>query len=658
MSRNPLVQVTFALQNTPETELRLPGLESERLPLHNGTAKFDLSLSLTEIRGELHGLLEYSTDLFERSTIERMVGHLQTLLEGIVENPKCCLSELPLLTAAEREQLLVEWNATAVLYPKNKCIHELFEEQVAQNPEAVAVVDDQHTLSYGDLNARANQLAHYLRGLGVGTDVLVGLCMQRSVDMVVAILGILKSGGAYVPLEPSYPSQRLAFMLEDTQAPVLLTEAALREQLPPFQGRVICVDRDWARIAQEPKTNPSPLTTAHSLAYVMYTSGSTGVPKGVAVPHRGVVRLVRGANYVDFGPEHTHMLLAPISFDASTFELWGALLNGAKCVVFAERVPSSQSLGRALREHGITTLWLTAALFNTVVDEAPDILAGLKQLLTGGEALSVPHVRRALARLPETALINGYGPTESTTFTCCYRIPRPLPESLTSVPIGRPISNTQVYVLDADRNPVPIGVPGELYIGGDGLARGYINQSGLTEERFVANPFIGDADARLYRTGDRVRYLADGNIEFLGRLDDQVKIRGFRIEPGEIQATLLQHPAVNEAVVVARSDDNGCKLAAYVVPRSTNPPAPMDLLAFLRLRLPDYMVPSACVPPGAAAAQSQWQGGSPGLTGSGRTSCQRCQSRGRAAQCHRGPADAHLGATARDLADQCGGQLL
>jgi amino acid adenylation domain-containing protein len=410
--------------------------------------------------------------------------------------------------------------------------------------------------------------------------------------MVTGILAILKAGGAYVPLDPAYPHERLAFMLEDTGAQVLLTQHPLRARFTGYAGRTVCMDSDWPLIAQENQENLQHKAVADDLAYVMYTSGSTGTPKGVAVPHRAVVRLVCGARYVRLGADRVHLLLAPVSFDASTFELWGALLHGAKCIIFPEDVPAIDRLGAVIQQQGITTLWLTASLFNMIVDEAPQILSGVQQLLAGGEALSVSHVHRALQQLPETELINAYGPTESTTFACCYPIPRVLDERLASVPVGRPIENTTVYILDQNMNPVPVGVPGELYIGGDGLARGYLNQAELTAEKFIENPFSGNTQSRLYKTGDRVRYLPDGNIEFLGRTDHQIKIRGFRVEPGEIENILGHHDAVRKAVVTVREDGAGGKrLTAYVVTQSGYQPDNVQLRNFLKSRVPHYMLP-------------------------------------------------------------------
>jgi amino acid adenylation domain-containing protein len=596
LSHSPLFQVMFVLQNAPGESLNFERLSVSRLGIGAKTAKFDLTLSMSESVDGLKGSLQYNTDLFDAETIIRMLGHFRVLLEGVVANPNQRLARLPVLTQAEQHQLLVDWNVTKRDYPKDKCIHELFEAQVERSPDAVAVVFESRQLTYRELNRKANQLAHYLRKHGVGAEVLVAICMERSLEMLVGLLGILKAGGAYVPLDPDCPKERLGFMLEDIQTSVLLSQERLITHLPESCARVVCLDRDWKTIAEQSGENPISATTPESLAYVIYTSGSTGQPKGVEVSHRGVLRLLFGVEYVQLNESETFLHLAPISFDASTFELWGSLLHGAKCVLFPGKIPSPHELGNILHHHGISALWLTASLFNTVIDEAPEALSGVRQLLIGGEALSVPHVGRAVALLPQTQIINGYGPTESTTFACCYRIPARLDESMNSIPIGRPIANTEVYLLDSHLSPVPIGAPGELYIGGDGLARSYLNRPDLTAENFIAHPFGDEPGARLYKTGDLARYLSDGNIEFLGRIDDQVKIRGFRIELGEIESVLGQHPAVHETVVLAREDTPGTKrLVAYVVPVKEQACSTSELRNFVKQKLPEYMIPFAFV---------------------------------------------------------------
>ena len=587
--------MAFALQNGLTQTLELPGLTLNFNEIDTETANFDLTLFLEETDRGLTATWEYSTNLFQPSTIARMHGHFQILLEGIIANADTRLCELPLLSDRDRHQLLIEWNNTQVDYPKDSTIHQLFEAQAERTPDAIAVVFEDQKLTYGELNKRANQVAHYLQKLGVKPEVLVGICTERSLDAIVGLLGILKAGGAYVPLDPTYPKERLSFMLEETQVPVLLTQAHLAASLPAHQAHLICLDSDWEIIAQHGEENPAPLVTSSNLAYVMYTSGSTGKPKGASVTQRGVLRLVKGSNYANLSAEEVFLQLAPISFDAATFEIWGSLLNGAQLVVMPAHTPSLQELGRAIRQNQITTLWLTAGLFHLMVDEQLEDLKQVQQLLAGGDILSVSHVLKLLREAKGCRLINGYGPTENTTFTCCYSI-TDASQIVKSISIGRPISNTQVYILDSQLQPVPIGVPGELYIAGDGLARGYFNRPELTARAFISNPFSGEPDARLYKTGDRACYLPDGNIEFLGRSDNQIKVRGFRIEIGEIEAALSQHPDVREAVVVVREDEPGNKcLVAYAAFGQEGAIAPSELGSFLKEKLPEYMLPSAFV---------------------------------------------------------------
>ncbi|MDM8560647.1 non-ribosomal peptide synthase/polyketide synthase [Candidatus Parabeggiatoa sp. HSG14] len=599
MSHTPIFQVMFAMQglSTKEEDLQLPDLTIKPLFLENVAAKFDLTLYMDETPQGLVGALEYNTDLFDTSTIKLLLAHFQNLLAGIVANPAQRLSDLPLLSETERHQILVEWNNTYTDYPYKKSIPQLFEAQVEKTPETVAVVFADQQLTYQELNVQANQLAHHLQTLGIGADVLVGLCVERSLEMVIGVLGILKTGGAYFSLDSSYPKDNLAFMLEDSQISVLLTEEKLVNKLPEHNARVVFLENIATNnhfITQKSrKENLISHVTADNLAYVSYTSGSTGRPKGVCINQRSVIRLVKNTNYASFTADQIFLQFAPLAFDASTLEIWGPLLNGAKLIIMPPQTPSLEELGRVIRQHKVTTLWLTAGLFNQMVDERLEDLSTVRQLLAGGDVLSVPHVRKILRELKDCQLINGYGPTENTTFTCCF----PIVESQvkTSVPIGRPIANTQVYILDKYFQPVPIGIPGELHIGGDGLARGYLNRPELTAEKFILNPYV--PNSRLYKTGDLVRYQVDGNIEFLGRFDNQVKIRGFRIELGEIETVLAQHPVVLETIVIVREyQTNDKRLVAYIVPeQNTAQSTPSELLRFLKEKLPDYMVPSALV---------------------------------------------------------------
>lgn len=596
LSHNPIVQVMFALQNSPLPSIKLPNLEiSQIVSFDNGSARFDLEMHLWESPGGLRGDVVYSTDLFNSDTIQRLIGHFKTLLGGIVSNPQHRVAELPILTADERQKILIEWQQTQTEYPRDKTIAQLFEEQVEKSPNAIAVVFGAQQLTYQELNQRANQLAHHLHMLGGTANQLVGICVERSIEMLVSLLAILKVGGAYLPLDSNYPQERLAFIIQDSQISTLLTQenlsTILKEKLANTLTNLIYVDRDWKTFEQYTSDNlNTSLLTVNNLAYVEYTSGSTGIPKGVCVSHRGVVRLVKNTNYFNFNPDLVFLQLAPLSFDASTFEIWGSLLNGARLVIMPPHIPSLQELGQAIRQYQVTTLWLTSGLFNLMVDERIEDLKSLWHLLAGGDALSIPHVQKFLQQLPNCQLINGYGPTENTTFTCCYPITSQSPIEK-SVPIGRPIANTVVYILDSHLQPLPIGVTGELYIGGDGLALGYLNNPKLTTEKFIPNPFTPLSRDLLYKTGDLVCYLEDGNIEFLGRMDFQVKIRGFRIEISEIELALLKHPDVREAVVIALASPNGNKqLVAYVIAKRDVDTS--KLRSFLNTRLPDYSIPT------------------------------------------------------------------
>ena len=603
--RNPFFQAIFVLQTALQESCRAGELvfEAREVPLPR--AMFDLGLSVTEQNGGLCGVLTYDTALFETATAARWVQHYHNLLQSVAANASQRVSALPLMSDEERHRVLVEWNDTQRDYPRDQCVHQLFEEQVERAPDAVAVVFEQQTLTYGDLNEQANRLACHLRSLGVGPGELVALRVERSLEMIIGVLGILKAGGAYWALEEKLPEERFRLMLADAKPRVLLVRrksvgpvTALMKQASADAsvgvGTVAAIE-DMLESPPAGTVSAAPPSQAGDPAYVNYTSGSTGVPKGVLVPHRGVVRLVKGVEYASLGPEETFLHLSPLSFDASTFELWGALLNGGRVVLLLPGPPALADIGKAIRQHGVTTLWLTAGLFHLMVDECLEDLKPLRQLLAGGDVLSPEHVRKARRALPGCRIVNGYGPTENTTFTCCYTVADEQ-ELTPSVPIGRPIANTQVYVLDPFLQPVPVDMAGELYAGGDGLACGYLHRAELTAERFIPDPFSARAGDRLYRTGDCVRWRSDGNLEFLGRLDSQVKIRGFRIELGEIEAVLGAQPEVREATVIVRTDLPGDKrLVAYLVAQNKEQPDASALRARLAGQLPEYMLPNAFV---------------------------------------------------------------
>ncbi|MFN6483321.1 MULTISPECIES: non-ribosomal peptide synthetase [unclassified Nostoc] len=610
LSYNPLFQVVFVLENFLLDTLELPDVALTPQFVERGTSQFDLTLAVWDTKEGLIGSWEYNSDLFEPDTIARMTSHFQTLLAAIIANPNQLIGELPLLSQQERHQLLVEWNDTYTPYPKSKCIHELFEEQVEKTPNAVAVVYEDESLTYQQLNERANQLAHYLRSLGVKPEVLVGICIERSPLMLVGLLGILKAGGAYVPLDPAYPQERLAFMLADAQVSVLLTQESLVTTLPPHQAQVVCLDSvTFSAIAENlPQT-----VTTDNLAYVIYTSGSTGRPKGVQIEHRGLLNLVfwhQQAFAVSSLDRVTQV--AGVAFDACGWEIWPYLTAGAS-IHFPDDETRlyPEQLRDWLLSKAITISFLPTPMAEKMLSLNWPVNAALRTLLTGGDQL---HQYPSDSHPFE--VVNNYGPTENTVVTTSGTVPKR--QQALSPAIGRAIANTQVYILDSLLQPVPIGVTGELYIGGESLARGYLHRLDLTAERFISNPFQRGRGAgehtstalsnrgsrgeikdqcsnseRLYRTGDLVRYQADGNIEFLGRIDNQVKIRGFRIELSEIEAALTQHPQVRDAVVLAREDKPNIKsLAAYIIPELTQPTS-NELRLFLKSKLPSYMIPAS-----------------------------------------------------------------
>ena len=592
LDRNPLFQVVFALQ---QSTAAAPGPRDSDLQLieavetHSGTAKFDLTLSLMDAPEGIRGFWEYSTALFDRTTAARLSGQWRTLLTDAVAHPDRPLSALALLDPAARHQLALEWNDARTAYPREETIPALFAAQVERTPDAPALLSAAGTVTYAELAERARALAGRLRWAGLGPGDLAGVLLERGPEMVVAWLAVLEAGGAYLPLDPGYPAERLAFLMADSGARVLITRRELLDGLP-VQASVVLLD-DEMEVQGSPGTAIPAIPD--SLAYVVYTSGSTGTPKGVAVPHRAVIRLVRETDYVQLQPGDRVAQASNASFDAATFEVWGALLNGACLVeITREAALEPRLLADQLRERGVTALFLTTALFNQMAREEPGGFSTLRHLLFGGEAVDPAAVARVLRGGAPERLLHVYGPTESTTFSTWHLVTE-IADGSRTVPIGRPLANTRIDLLDAGLAPVPIGAVGELYIGGDGLARGYLHRPELTAERFVPDPAGGGE--RLYRTGDLARRRPDGAIEFVGRTDHQVKLRGFRVEPGEIQAVLESHPGVREAFVVPWEEGDDRRLAAYVVPADTSASAAAELRAFLRQRLPDYMMPAAFI---------------------------------------------------------------
>jgi amino acid adenylation domain-containing protein len=603
-SRPPIFQTTFVIQKSQmpdqrgltsfvqgETGARMEigGLVVELMPVFKGTSQFDLRMAVAEAGDELSVLINYNTDLYDAVTITRLLTHFEVLLRSVVADPHQRVSDLPVMTEQELHQILHEWNDTSAPYPQDKSVNELFETQAETRPAAIAAVFEDQRITYGELNARANRLAHHLRSLGVGPESLVGLSVERSLEMLVAMFGILKAGGAYVSLDPAYPKERLDFMLRDAGIRVLVTQQSLLDKLPEHDASVVSLDSDAEAISRHSGQNLPPLADPGNAAYVIYTSGSTGGPKGVVMQHRSTVALIYWAREVFTDDDLTSVFAsASINFDCSIFEIFVPLSWGGKIV-----------LGRNALELPSLPAARDITLLNTVPSSMTELLK------VGGVPASVRTVNLSADMLPRALVdevyrqtnaervYNGYGPTEDTTFTTFGLVER---DGDRSPSIGRPITNEQVYLLDRRMNPVPIGLPGELYIGGAGLSRGYLNRPGLITEKFVSNPFSPEPGSRLYKTGDLARWLPDGRIEFVARVDHQVKVRGFRVELKEVEAALEQHPSTRQAVVLAREDAPGVKrLVAYVVAEPPSVPTTSELRSFVRERLPEYMVPSAYV---------------------------------------------------------------
>jgi amino acid adenylation domain-containing protein len=621
LSRSPLFQVMFAMQNVEGQQPNLEGLQVSRLTRQLDRAHFEWTVFVWSSEKRLRGRLLYYTDLFAPETIGCIVRNFENLLQAIVDNPDQYIDRLTLLAAEEQKQILVEWNATQTDYPRQAFVDELFEAQAARTPDALAVVFGAAQATYAQLNQRADQAALVLRRLGVGQGDLVGVCMERSLEMVVAMLAILKAGAAYVPLDPTYPAERLGFMLRDTKVPALISQKRWLSVLPAsdlknltlktilLEGDQIIIagetegssKPDTEKLTSKPQRDENTPAPADRLAYIMYTSGSTGTPKGICIPHRAITRLVLNTDYVSLGPGDRVAQASNAAFDAATFEIWGTLLNGACLVgISQETLLSPITLVEALQRDKIDVLFLTTALFNQVAAAAPGGFSSLRQVMFGGEAVTPHWVGQVLQAGPPQRLLHVYGPTENTTFSTWHWI-HEVPEGATTIPIGKPVANSTLYILDSYLNPTPPGVVGEVYLGGDGLATGYFERQELTQKSFICSPFDPSGQERLYKTGDLGRFLNDGSVEFVGRVDTQIKLRGFRVELGEIEAALLSHPSVAQVAVLVMDEQAGDgalgekRLAAYITPRSAGRQGTKTLREYLKNRLPAYMIPSAFV---------------------------------------------------------------
>lgn len=583
--KNFLNRVVFQYYPEAPGAFELPGIEAETMPMQTGTSKFDLSLTIVENAHGIELQIEYDADLFKPSFAERFGKHLVNVAESAFKNPDAPVAELSLLTASEK-CFLAELNETKVAYPQEASIGQLFEEVASANPARIALSFEGTGVTYLELNRRADQIGRRLLHFGVKPGDFVGVCLERSPALVATLIGILKTGAAFVPFDAKYPEARLKYMFEDSGVRVLVAGAGQKAIAPP-NVQVIAIEEMAAENSEEKIQFPT--VSPDALAYMMYTSGSTGNPKGTTVPHRAVIRLVKNNDFARISAEEVFLLLAPVSFDASTLEIWGPLLNGGRLAIYPANFESLDQLEEVLEREKVTTLWLSSGLFNTVVDRKPEALRGVRQLLVGGDVVSPAHVQKVYTANPDLTIINGYGPTENTTFTCCFTIPRDWPVER-ALPIGRPIRNTQVYILDENLQAMPVGAAGELYCGGDGLSHGYWNKPDLTAKAFVPHPFV--AGSRLYKTGDRVRLLDDGNIEFLGRLDSQIKIRGFRVELGEIETAFRQLPGVEDAAAAIENAPDGKRLLAFVITRSGQTLNTADMHEALRKALPEHACPS------------------------------------------------------------------
>jgi amino acid adenylation domain-containing protein len=591
VNHTPIVQVMFMVQNTPMSHQELPGVTLSLAEVDSGTSKFDLIFQLEERDSGLDMTVNFANDLFRTGTVRRMMIHFRNILESIVENPNRTIDLIHMLETEERVRILRDWNHTSMRYPKDETVVQWFEKRLELHSEDPAVWFDETRLTYEELNQRANQIAWSLIARGVEPQSPIAISMMPSAQLVATILGVLKAGCIYVPLDPSHPIERLAGMLEDSQSRLLVVDPETADTFTQTEVPQLCISEDWAEVRGLDQHNPANRTVAKDIAYIIYTSGSTGRPKGVMVSHQAIMRLVLGANFIQIRPEDRVAQIANFSFDAVTFEIWGSLLNGAELVGIAKELAvTPQTFARHLKEKHIHILFITTALFNHIAAEQPDAFSELRCVLFGGEACEPNWIAEIIKHGPPEKLLHVYGPTENTTFSTYHSISQ-VPRNAATMPIGSPISNTTAYVLDKHLNPVPVGAIGELYHGGDGLAEGYLNRPDLTAEKFIPHPFAKNPGERIYRTGDIVRFLASGDIEFHGRIDNQVKIRGFRIELNEIERVLNQHDQVHESVCKAWGNPDK-KIAAYLVPTSDTLDE-KNLRDFLRAKLPEYMIPSS-----------------------------------------------------------------
>jgi len=592
LSRAPLFQVAFAVQNVPPSSLNFGEATLSPVAVDSGTAKFDLWVPLVETPNGLQGVIQYSTDLFEPGTIHRMISHLRHLLLSVVSSPGQPISTLSLLSPAERRQLVEEFRQGE----HHQCLHELFANHARRTPNAPAVIWRKRELRYGELDSQSNRLARYLQAQGVKPESRIGIAIERSPEMIVAQMGVLKSGGAYVMLDLSHPQVRLEYMIRDSNIGILLTTSNLKERFTQNEIRLLCLDSEWDGITAQSDAPVETLTMPESLAFVIYTSGSSGKPKGSMITHQAVAGMILQSNTVSLLSTDRVAQVNNASFDVSTFDIYGALLTGACMVIFdKETIFSPGDLARGVVEEGVTASFMATPIFNQLAAVAPKCFSAFRYVVFGGEAADVQSVRRVLQEGPPQHLVNGYGPTEATTYCTSFRVTKVEPQA-DNIPIGKPLFTTEAFVLDSSMELSPVGVFGELYVGGSALARGYINRPDLTAERFVPNPYSRQSGERLYRTGDKVRWLADGNLEYRGRMDSQVKIRGYRIELGEIEIALTDQPGIKHAAVIVREDQPGLKqIVAYLVGGAETKAQTEELREALRRRLPEYMVPAAFV---------------------------------------------------------------